>query len=136
MSVQNTRIPSRFLDQGLLAPLAGVTADLPKKEAQNNRRSARSENAEKLLIRRETRARSRCTSVPAATAILDRFLHNAEVIAITGKSYRLRNRAASDEVQQKQEGRRTADDSVVSPPEDTEPLMALSSCAGVAQPET
>lgn len=28
--------------------------------------------------------------VPAATAILDRFLHNAEVIAITGKSYRLR----------------------------------------------
>ncbi len=32
--------------------------------------------------------------VPAATAILDRFLHNAEVIAITGKSYRLRNRGA------------------------------------------
>jgi DNA replication protein DnaC len=30
--------------------------------------------------------------VPAATAILDRFLHNAEVIAITGRSYRLRNR--------------------------------------------
>lgn len=30
--------------------------------------------------------------VPAATAILDRFLHNAEVISMTGKSYRLRNR--------------------------------------------
>lgn len=30
--------------------------------------------------------------VPAATAILDRFLHNAELINITGKSYRLRNR--------------------------------------------
>ena len=29
--------------------------------------------------------------VPSATAILDRFLHHAEVIAITGKSYRLRN---------------------------------------------
>jgi DNA replication protein DnaC len=29
--------------------------------------------------------------VPAATAILDRFLHNADVIAITGKSYRLRS---------------------------------------------
>ena len=29
--------------------------------------------------------------VPAATAILDRFLHRAEVITITGKSYRLRN---------------------------------------------
>ena len=30
----------------------------------------------------------------AATAILDRFLHHAEVITITGKSYRLRNKAA------------------------------------------
>ena len=28
--------------------------------------------------------------VPAATAILDRFLHHAEVVTITGKSYRLR----------------------------------------------
>jgi hypothetical protein len=28
--------------------------------------------------------------VPSATAIPDRFLHHAEVIAITGKSYRLR----------------------------------------------
>jgi len=28
--------------------------------------------------------------VPSATAILDRFLHHAEVVAITGKSYRLR----------------------------------------------
>ena len=34
--------------------------------------------------------------VPAATAILDRFLHHAELISITGKSYRLRNRAATD----------------------------------------
>jgi DNA replication protein DnaC len=30
--------------------------------------------------------------VPAATAILDRFLHHAELIHITGKSYRLRDR--------------------------------------------
>ena len=29
--------------------------------------------------------------VPTATAILDRFLHHAEIIAITGKSYRLKN---------------------------------------------
>jgi DNA replication protein DnaC len=29
--------------------------------------------------------------VPAATAILDRFLHHAEIVRITGKSYRLRN---------------------------------------------
>ena len=28
--------------------------------------------------------------VPSATAILDRFLHHAEVLTITGKSYRLR----------------------------------------------
>jgi len=30
--------------------------------------------------------------VPAATAILDRFLHNAEIISITGRSYRLKDR--------------------------------------------
>lgn len=29
--------------------------------------------------------------VPSATAILDRFLHHAEAITITGRSYRLRN---------------------------------------------
>ena len=33
--------------------------------------------------------------VPSATAILDRFLHHAEVITITGRSYRLRNREAA-----------------------------------------
>ena len=32
--------------------------------------------------------------VPSATAILDRFLQNAEVIQITGRSYRLRGRQA------------------------------------------
>jgi len=31
--------------------------------------------------------------VPSATAILDRFLHHAEIVQITGKSYRLRNAA-------------------------------------------
>jgi len=34
--------------------------------------------------------------VPSATAILDRFLHHAEVITITGRSYRLRNKSAQD----------------------------------------
>jgi DNA replication protein DnaC len=34
--------------------------------------------------------------VPSATAILDRFLHHAEIVSITGKSYRLRNGAAND----------------------------------------
>ena len=33
--------------------------------------------------------------VPAATAILDRFLHHAEIITITGRSYRLKDRATA-----------------------------------------
>lgn len=35
--------------------------------------------------------------VPSATAILDRFLHHAEIIRITGQSYRLRNQNAKTE---------------------------------------
>jgi len=35
--------------------------------------------------------------VPAATAILDRFLEHAELIQITGRSYRLRNRATDSQ---------------------------------------
>jgi len=31
--------------------------------------------------------------VPSATAILDRFLHHAEILTMTGRSYRLRNQA-------------------------------------------
>jgi len=34
--------------------------------------------------------------VPSATAILDRFMHHAELITITGRSYRLQNRAGQD----------------------------------------
>lgn len=34
--------------------------------------------------------------VPSATAILDRFLHHADVITITGKSYRLKGRSAEE----------------------------------------
>jgi DNA replication protein DnaC len=34
--------------------------------------------------------------VPSATAILDRFLHHAEIITITGRSYRLKDRQASE----------------------------------------
>ena len=68
--------------------------------------------------------------VPSATAILDRFLHNADVIAITGRSYRLRNRAASDENQPKQKGRRsTADGEGLSTPEETAAESTASSAA-------
>ena len=54
--------------------------------------------------------------VPAATAILDRFLHNADVISITGKSYRMSSRSGkpassadekSEEPCEKDEKRRT-----------------------------
>jgi len=34
--------------------------------------------------------------VPSATAILDRFLHHAEIITITGRSYRLKDRATGN----------------------------------------
>jgi DNA replication protein DnaC len=34
--------------------------------------------------------------VPSATAILDRFLHHAEIISITGRSYRLRNQPGNE----------------------------------------
>jgi DNA replication protein DnaC len=34
--------------------------------------------------------------VPSATAILDRFLHHAEVVQITGRSYRLRHQGQKD----------------------------------------
>jgi DNA replication protein DnaC len=35
--------------------------------------------------------------VPAATAILDRFLHHAELVTITGKSYRLRSKTRKNQ---------------------------------------
>jgi hypothetical protein len=34
--------------------------------------------------------------VPSATAILDRFLHHAEILTIAGRSYRLRGKAAAE----------------------------------------
>jgi len=46
--------------------------------------------------------------VPSATAILDRFLQHAEVITITGKSYRLRNRGSRDEAAKEQKNPRKA----------------------------
>lgn len=39
--------------------------------------------------------------VPSATAILDRFLHHAEIITITGRSYRLKDRGGSSETPQR-----------------------------------
>jgi DNA replication protein DnaC len=39
--------------------------------------------------------------VPSATAILDRFLHHAEIIQITGKSYRMKDRADKNSPEKK-----------------------------------
>ena len=82
--------------------------------------------------------------VPAATAILDRFLQHATIIQITGKSYRLRHAGTSDKgeagpvtqtgatkTKKEQEGRRsTADGEGFSPPEDTAAVTPVSSDGG------
>lgn len=55
--------------------------------------------------------------VPAASAILDRFLHHAELINITGRSYRLRNRddeAPPEQPKPKSRKKRTSE-----PPEES-----------------
>lgn len=40
--------------------------------------------------------------VPSATAILDRFLHHAEIINITGRSYRLKDRSEKASISKKE----------------------------------
>jgi DNA replication protein DnaC len=52
--------------------------------------------------------------VPSATAILDRFLHHAEIVSITGRSYRLRNQA----------GDASASDAPETPPNDSKPAIS------------
>ena len=47
--------------------------------------------------------------LPTATAILDRLLHRAEIIQITGKSYRLKDRARKQE-DRKEEDRKKKDE--------------------------
>lgn len=56
--------------------------------------------------------------VPAATAILDRFLQAAEVVEMTGRSFRLRNGGRPDEDQKKNKKKPDASDSI--PSEDEE----------------
>ncbi len=47
--------------------------------------------------------------VPAATAILDRFLHHAEIITITGRSYRLKDRATKETYKTKEQTKNEQD---------------------------
>jgi DNA replication protein DnaC len=69
--------------------------------------------------------------VPAATAILDRFLQHATILNITGRSYRLRNGGAETKTHSK--GRQsTAGDEGCSPPEDTVADLPLSSDMGAS----
>ncbi len=69
--------------------------------------------------------------VPSATAILDRFLHHAQIISITGRSYRLRSREESH-----RSGNGTPDvtmnqseQSTSTPPERSKPAKAPSGSA-------
>jgi DNA replication protein DnaC len=59
--------------------------------------------------------------VPSATAILDRFLHHAKIITITGRSYRLRHQGgqadeSKDDGQASKQGKRSREESSESPP--------------------
>jgi DNA replication protein DnaC len=47
-------------------------------------------------------------NVPPATATLDRFLHHAEIITITGRSYRLKDHPASTAPTKPRSGRQPA----------------------------
>ncbi|MCL2641501.1 MAG: IS21-like element helper ATPase IstB [Phycisphaerales bacterium] len=50
--------------------------------------------------------------VPSATAILDRFLHHAEIISITGRSYRLKDRAVKETAAKGRQDKNEKGDSV------------------------
>ena len=58
--------------------------------------------------------------VPSATAILDRFLHHAEIVQITGKSYRLRNQERGKEGGEEPKGNGAASPSTKSKPTSAE----------------
>ena len=54
--------------------------------------------------------------VPSATAILDRFLHHAEIIRITGKSYRLRQPGRNENPSEEEENPSSAEEHSSSKP--------------------
>jgi hypothetical protein len=59
--------------------------------------------------------------VPAVTAILDRFLHHADIFSIKGKSYRLRNRAATEDAEMTHD---SAAEGSVAEPDSAETILA------------
>jgi DNA replication protein DnaC len=93
----NHRALSRFLKPDLLIVDDMGLKELPRKSG---------EYLFEIIMRRYEKRSTMMTSnrpieewgkligdVPSATAILDRFLHHAEIINITGRSYRLKDRA-------------------------------------------
>ena len=75
--------------------------------------------------------------VPSATAILDRFLHHAEILQITGKSYRLRNqaqRAQDGAVKEGENGANAASASVAEPAAEKAPDGSNAASASAAEP--
>ena len=90
----HSRVLSRFLKPDLLIVDDMGLKELPRKSG---------EYLFEIIMRRHEKRSTMMTSnrpieewgqllgdVPAATAILDRFLQQAEIIPITGRSYRLR----------------------------------------------
>jgi hypothetical protein len=47
--------------------------------------------------------------VPSATAILDRFLHHAEIVTITGRSFRLKDHPAAPVPAKTRSGKQAAE---------------------------
>ena len=62
--------------------------------------------------------------VPSATAILDRFLHHAEILSITGRSYRLKDRAGQEAGARESGAKASAARERPSKPEKQEPTPA------------
>ncbi len=75
--------------------------------------------------------------VPAATAILDRFLHHAEIIQITGKSYRLSHNGAAASKEESQSSQPQDDQQPDAPgPADAKPTKASKPTRRPAEPTT
>jgi len=136
--VQHDRMLARYLKPDLL-----IIDDMGMKQLP--RRSG--EYLLEIIMRRHENRSTMMTSnrpledwakligdVPAATAILDRFLQHATLINITGRSYRLRH-GSSEEANTR--GRRsTAGCEGCSPPEDTVTEPPVSSVAGASADHT
>ena len=74
--------------------------------------------------------------VPSATAILDRFLHHAEIVSITGKSYRLRNTATNGNMSDDSMASDGDSKPAISPPGASTPNAAPKRSKNKSQPDS